>query len=199
MSTRITKQQREKGFTLVELMVSLTVFSIVMTISVGTLLVLIDLNSKAQAVYSATTNLSFALDSMTREIRTGYRYYCKESSGNPEEALPDSTVTNDCDAGDFVSFIREEDDVRMGYRLDEATHAIEQKESSGNWVPITADDVSVDEFSVTVDNSTTYSPGNDEEQPTADIVVKGHVNNGLDTDTDFYIQTHIVQRRLDII
>ena len=41
----------KKGFTLIELMVSLTVFSIVMVVSIGTLLIMIDSNAKAQALY----------------------------------------------------------------------------------------------------------------------------------------------------
>lgn len=187
------------GFTLVELMVSLTVFSIVMTISTGTLLVLIDLNSKAQALYSATTNLSFALDSMTREMRTGYRYHCAAtiSSGLP---LPPNTAN--CSNGAFVAFTREEDAVRMGYRLNTETHAIEQKVSNGNWVAITASDVYVDTFQITVANSGTLTDGTGTDrqaQPSVDVLVEGHVNNGLDTETDFLIQTHILQRRLDII
>jgi len=191
-----------RGFSLVELMVSLTIFSIVMTVSTGTLLVLIDMNAKAQALYSATTNLSFALDSMTRQVRTGYRYYCDMSSQSSSEALPNLNVTDDCDEGNFLKFVREEDGVRMGYRLNTASRSIEQKEESGNWVSITADDVVIDTFEVTVKHPATLTGGSGPDrllQPTVEIIVKGHVNNGLDTDTDFNIQSRILQRRLDII
>ncbi|MFT7507155.1 MAG: prepilin-type N-terminal cleavage/methylation domain-containing protein, partial [Acidimicrobiales bacterium] len=70
----------DTGFTLVEVMVSLALFSSVVTMAVGTLVVLIDANSKAQNAQLAVTNVSFALDSMTREIRTGLNYYCLESN-----------------------------------------------------------------------------------------------------------------------
>ena len=75
---------------------------------------------------------------------------------------------------------------------------------------ITADEVVVTEFRVTVENSSTHlsrdlpSPASDdfggnENQPVVKFKVRGYVNNGLDTNTDFFIQTHIVQRRLDIL
>ncbi|MEY3784194.1 MAG: hypothetical protein RLZZ230_516 [Candidatus Parcubacteria bacterium] len=85
-----TKQQ---GFTLVEMIVSLGVFSIVITMAVGALLVMIASNGQLQAEQSVMTNLSFALDSMTREIRTGTNYYCDSagsySVGGPNNIFKD--------------------------------------------------------------------------------------------------------------
>ncbi len=67
---------RTTGFTLIEMIVSLAIFSLVVTMSIGSLLVLISGNQKLQGEQSVMTNLSFAIDSMTREIRTGYSYIC---------------------------------------------------------------------------------------------------------------------------
>ncbi len=75
----MTMRQRypkEAGFTLIEMIVSLAVFAFVVTISVGALLVLISSNQRLQGEQNVMTNLSFILDSMTREIRTGYAYFC---------------------------------------------------------------------------------------------------------------------------
>lgn len=69
-------QKSGAGFTIIELIVSLALFTFVLTVSVGALLVLIAGNQKEQSAQSVMTNLAFALDSMTREIRTGYDYYC---------------------------------------------------------------------------------------------------------------------------
>jgi prepilin-type N-terminal cleavage/methylation domain-containing protein len=68
------------GFTLIEMIVSLALFSVVITISVGALLVLIASNRQLQDEQAVLTNLSFALDSMTREIRTGSAYVCGSES-----------------------------------------------------------------------------------------------------------------------
>lgn len=68
----------QAGFSLVELIVSLALFSVVVTISVGALLVLIAANDQQQKEQSIMSNLSFALDSMTREMRTGTYYFCDQ-------------------------------------------------------------------------------------------------------------------------
>ena len=72
------------GFTLVEMLVALALFSVVITIAVGALLMLISSNQRLQSEQSVMTNLSFALDSMTREIRTGAAYFC--ASGDDRDA-----------------------------------------------------------------------------------------------------------------
>lgn len=78
-------KQHSHGFTLIEMIVSLGVFSIIVTIAVGALLALISGNQKLQGEQSIMTNISFALDSMTREIRTGYFYVC---AGVPNKNQP---------------------------------------------------------------------------------------------------------------
>ena len=203
---------RKTGFTLVELMVSLTIFSIVMLVSVGTLLIMIDINAKAQALYSATTNLSFALDSMTREIRTGKDYYCKTSDGTAGETLPSQTAPRpkkDCGPGvegNYLGFSRGRDNWQVGYRLVESGGfgTIQQKinnpgGSTGDtaWMPITADDVDIDLFELTVEHTDTHTANGDTEQPIVKVLVKGKISNGLATDTEFNVETHIVQRLLD--
>jgi prepilin-type N-terminal cleavage/methylation domain-containing protein len=70
----------KQGFTLIEMIVSLAIFSFVITIAVGALLMLMSANKQLQGEQSVMTNLSFALDSMAREIRTGTFYYCESKS-----------------------------------------------------------------------------------------------------------------------
>lgn len=82
---------KKSGFTLIEIIVSLALFSVVVTIAVGALLILIASNRQLQNEQSVLSNLSFALDSMTREIRTGSNYYCaasqNQNSGSPGRRL----------------------------------------------------------------------------------------------------------------
>lgn len=64
----------KKGFTLIELMVAVSIFAIVMVISMGAILTVVDGNRKNQTMQVAITNLNFAVESMTRSIKTGYNY-----------------------------------------------------------------------------------------------------------------------------
>ncbi|MFA6408062.1 MAG: prepilin-type N-terminal cleavage/methylation domain-containing protein [Candidatus Paceibacterota bacterium] len=68
------------GYTLVELMVAVGLFAIVMLLASGAYLVMIGLNRQAQGIATGINNLSFALETMTRSIRTGSGYTCPGGS-----------------------------------------------------------------------------------------------------------------------
>jgi len=60
---------KKNGFTLIEMLVAVSLFVFVMLIGVGVLLSIIDANRKARALSSVMNNLNFALESMSRNIR----------------------------------------------------------------------------------------------------------------------------------
>jgi prepilin-type N-terminal cleavage/methylation domain-containing protein len=208
---RRIQKDRIRGFSLVELMVSLSLFSTVMVISVGTLLVMININAKGQALYSSSTNLSFALDNMTRELRTGYHYFCDDAGAYYYTSLPEDypsdgadNFAQDCSSKDFIAFTREWDSHRMGYRLANSAIEFREEQSDGtlvtDWTPITSKNIVVSTFDMTVKGAESFYDGNNTAQAVIDISVKGSAanNNGLDTSTDFNIQSHIVAHRLDV-
>lgn len=65
---------RTRGYTLVELMVAVGLFALIMTLAAGAYLMMISYNRHAQAISTGINNLSFALETMTRDIRTGTGY-----------------------------------------------------------------------------------------------------------------------------
>ena len=67
-------QKVNKGFTLIEILVAVAIFALVMLIAVGAVLSAVDANRKAQSLNSIVNNLSFALESMIRDMRTGKDY-----------------------------------------------------------------------------------------------------------------------------
>lgn len=71
-----------RGFTLVEMMVALGIFAMVVTTTVGAFLVLIASNRTLQADQIVMNNLTFLMDNMTRELRTGTNYYCQTARRN---------------------------------------------------------------------------------------------------------------------
>jgi len=69
----------QHGFTLVEIIVSLSIFIVVAIIALGALIKIVNANAKAQTLQSAFTNLNFALDGMSRGIRLGHDVHCEST------------------------------------------------------------------------------------------------------------------------
>lgn len=65
-----------QGFTLVEIIVATSIFTVVMLITIGALLSLNDASRKAQALRTVIDNLNFAIEDLNRKIRTGDSYRC---------------------------------------------------------------------------------------------------------------------------
>ena len=71
-----------RGYTLLEMTVSVGIFSLVMLVAAGAYLKLIQLDRQARATNELVTNLSFAVDSMSRAVRTGSGYQCNKTGTN---------------------------------------------------------------------------------------------------------------------
>lgn len=194
MSFDKRKYMHQGGFTLIELMVSVTIFAIVMTISVGTLLVMIDATRKAQSLQAAMTNISFVSDSITRNIRTGYNYYCASYI----DTLPSGSDSQDCaSGGQAISFVRNKDGKRVGFRLNTIDKSIERNVDNGGWLRVTSQNITINTFDIIVEYSGGYYSDGDLSQPHVSLLIEGIVDEGLESETDFALQTNVTQRVLD--
>src|SRR3990167_2897905 len=96
LPTTYSRQPRtmpKGGFTLIELLVSVAVFSVIMAISLGSVISILDAGRKANSLRSVMTNLNFAVEVMSREIKFGKNYYCGTDTSSPH------VLTNDCAGG----------------------------------------------------------------------------------------------------
>ncbi len=93
--------KRIKGFTLIEILISLALFSFVLMISGSVIVSVIDINKRGQAVSSVVNNLNYSIDSMIRDIKTGYLYKCNSGiTGTINvSVLKSSNEKGDCDNG----------------------------------------------------------------------------------------------------
>ncbi len=90
--------KNEKGFTLVETLVSLSLFSVVLLITGGVIVSIIGINRKNQAISSVVSNLNYSIDSMIRDIKTGYAYRCDYKGINTvDEVKKTLGVSKKCD------------------------------------------------------------------------------------------------------
>jgi len=93
-----------RGYTLIELIVSVAIFTIVMLIAGAAFLAVISLDRKARATNDVVTNLSYVVESMERSIRTGTGYRCG-GIGDCWATPRDSFSFTDAD-GRVVSYAR---------------------------------------------------------------------------------------------
>ena len=196
------KKNRCRGFSLIELLVSISIFTIVLTIAVGALLVLIDANARAQSMQQVMTELSFAIDSISREVRTGRGIYC--SNSEPSPSLSDDT-TNDCNGAVYLSVVEGGESLTAGqstnritFHYDSANEQIRRRISDNSWYPLTADDVHITDMFFYVSDSTT-GQFNDEVQVNVTIYIEGYVGEKATTDSSFALQTTISRRVMDLI
>jgi prepilin-type N-terminal cleavage/methylation domain-containing protein len=213
----------KSGFTLIEVIVSLALFSVVITIAVGALLILISSNRQLQNEQSVLSNLSFALDSMTREIRTGSNYYCAIATSLTDARLnPSEGNVGDCFdglSGDAAGSPRYEviafdeggnsltgsGSSRIVYFHDRTDGKLYRTLGTGNPESIVSDGIYLSDVDFFVTGSGRTVNG-DELQPKITIVIEAY-NSKDDFDADnadgvrdraYVIQTTVTQRILDI-
>ncbi|MFA6295695.1 MAG: type II secretion system protein [Candidatus Paceibacterota bacterium] len=99
----IKKAYTTKGFTLLEMLVSLGIFAIVAVIAVGALVRITGLNRQAQTLQSSMNNIGYALETMSRDMRMRSQYDCNykvEDINWANGAGPTDLNRNDCIANE---------------------------------------------------------------------------------------------------
>jgi prepilin-type N-terminal cleavage/methylation domain-containing protein len=195
----------QRGFTLIELLVSVALFTIVMVTALGALLSLSAASRRAQAFKSAIDNLSSAVESMTRNIRTGSGYHCGSLTGG------------NCTTGGvnnytfvFTAFNGQTTYYRLeNTTTDSANAATVCGQTSGtvgclarstdgtNWLAITAPEVVVESVGYPFYVFGTAVGSADNIQPRVIFTVRGYVQVTGTIQIPFNIQTNVTQRIYD--
>lgn len=76
-----------KAFTLVEMLVAVTIFSFVVLIAVGALFTVQKISTKTQQTQIILDGVNLSMEQMTRDIHYGWEFHCENISGNPDPAL----------------------------------------------------------------------------------------------------------------
>ncbi len=176
-----------RGFTLIELMVAVGLFALVMTLAAGAYLMMINANRQAQALATGINNLSFGLETMTRDIRTGTDY-CGGSS------CPPGTFTFTNVNGQTVTY----ELVENGTTCNGAPAGYLARVTSGVTTPLTDPSVMISSLTFTTFGTAPYSVGNDTTQARVTMVVNGCVNAGPGKTQNFTIETGATMRGTDL-
>ena len=194
MNVHSMREITTKGFTLLELIVSVGLFSVVVMIASGAYLSLIALDREVRLTNELVTNLSFAVDSMSRGIRTGQYYDC-----NPSDADGNST-TGQCHQFSYT----DSNGCRITYEntngtLTQTTNGTNCTEGSD--IPLTDARIQLSQDSP--EGLTFYVRGAGtssalEIQPSVVFVLHGTIEEVEGKETSFTIQGQATQRFIDL-
>lgn len=174
-----------RGFTLIEMIVSIGLFSLVMLVVTAAYLTIIALDREARTTNEVVANLSFATESMARNIRTGTQYSCA-GAGN-----------GSCSQFSF----RDADGQQITYLLkNDGTIA---QCSSGTCTPASISAVSLTDPRIKIQSLTflVRGVGTGEATPTQPWVViniRGTLAGNKGHTVDFSVQTGATQRLLEL-
>jgi prepilin-type N-terminal cleavage/methylation domain-containing protein len=168
---KIHQIQSHKGFTLMEVMVAVSIFAIVVTVGIGALLTINNNYKKAQTSRQAVDSLTFILESMSRSIRTAQEW--------------DPNHTNTTYRFEFL----DQDGVNIVYEL--APGEVFMTKGTDDPVRLNPGNVFIDQLLFT-------QSGGMGQQSYLQINLTGTVTLGQDT-SNFAFQTGVSKRSLDVV
>lgn len=178
----------QKGFTLIEIMVAVSIFSMVMVVAIGATLAIVSANKRAQALNSVIANLNFAIEGMVRDLRTGYDYDC-------DPVNPGTDCLTGASSIKFHS-AQYNGDVTYGFDANsDCGYGLYKIEGGTNYC-LTGDDVHINSVKFYVAGSAPASLGN-YDQAKILITINGNFV-GYGSLREFNLQSMVSQRKLDI-
>ncbi len=200
-------QKSQGGFTIIETMVATSLFLLVTTVGIGALLNANLIHQKSEDKRSILDNLSFVMEEMSRNIRTGYAYHCFTSGESiPSDASVVLSTPKSCARGWALSFeyvygdYSELGDQWVYYISEEGKvfKATNQPYDASGFVQLTSDEIFVDpELSHFVVVGAESPLSSNYEQPMVTIRLVGTITYQGVT-TPFALQNTLSQRLLDI-
>lgn len=191
--------KKQKGFTLIELMVATSIFMVVMLAATGALMVASNSAREAKALRQSMDNVNYAMDTISRSLRLGSGFYCTSTS----VYLPVYT-TQDCSSGGAAIVFIPANTTTPGqadtmYRLGSigatTMHEIERCDKNGNCVALTSPTVDITDLKFIVKGSGATSTG-DFNQPNVFIMISGQVYV-KNQNVKFFLQTLASQRNFE--
>jgi len=195
------RRQKTAGFSLIEMIVAVSVFLVAVLIISGALLRLVDASRKAHSVRGAMDNIGTALEGMSRTMRFGTVYHCRcESSAIAYATQQSCPMTNlatgeggaNCLGFEGPDGDPSDDNDQIVYRFQSVggKGQIQRSTNSGTtWSVVTSPETIVTTLKFYVNGTEA-----DNNQPSANIIIRGYVQESPETKTTFDVQTIVTQR-----
>ncbi len=157
------------------------VFSIAILVSLSSIFSISDAQKKAVALQNTLDNLRFAIEAVSKEVRTGSSFHCGSDI---------SLTPQDCSAGTALTFLNADGDTVTYYKDQDQ---LVKKVGADLPQSITAVAVKVERFVFYVSGA----PPGDKLQPRVTIVIEGVVSPTSRTETKLQLEIMVSQRNLD--
>jgi len=206
--------QKERGFTLVEMIVSLGLFTIVLFLATSALLTIVNADRKSRATRIAIDNLNLTLENMARRIKTGSIYNCGGGIGTKDCSVAQSSFSFSDQTGVHTVYKRAQGTGNTAsgsgcgslYRVTQGC-ILRFDSTTGIFIPITSPEMDITNVSFFVSGSApcgSVAPSKvcltNNQQPAVAIVIDGSFGfSSVNTSakSSFKIQTALTQRTYD--
>jgi prepilin-type N-terminal cleavage/methylation domain-containing protein len=198
--------RQKKGFTLVEMIVSIGLFTIVLFIASSAFLAVLNADRKSRATRTAIDNLNLSLEDMSRRIKTGTTYNCGGGLGTADCTEPDLKEA-------FAVY--DQNNERVIYKRGVGPNAVTTgagaggcgnagftgtqgcliRDKGGVALAVTGKDIDIQVLRFMVNGTASFSV--DTTQPYVVILVGGVTTAGKIT-SKFNLQTMVTQRMYDL-
>lgn len=195
--TKKTTPNLACGFSLIELLVAVSIFTVVAMVSISALISVNDANKKAQTIRAIIDNLNFSVENMARNLRVGSNYYC----GYSATERPPGDCPNSSNA---ISFFDHNGNWIVYYLSTDGRNQIRKISGTGTDLPLTPyidsapgglQPLEINHLAFFVSGAASTG---DNQQPRVVIVLSGTARYSEKIETKFQIQTSVSQRSLDL-
>ena len=171
-----------RGYTLVELVIAVGVFALIMMLASGAYIVMISISRQTQGTATGVNNLAFAIETMTRTIRTGTNYSCNPGGGGGGGG------GGDC-SGRSTFYVMDSDGNSVDYAFSNGV--------------ITQNGAALTDPSVNITSLAFYAygtgrPPSDYHAPRVTFIVSGTVSSGPGKTEPFTVESGATMRGSDI-
>jgi len=179
------------GYLLIELLISITVFSIIVVIAVGSFVNVLRTQRQVAALSAAESNLGVVMEGMAREIRTGY-LFCTDADGVTLDSACGCAVFGSEKVCSALKFIDAEGD-NVEYSLNASS--VLEKSVNGTAQEVTGNDVKIQYFNaILFGNSPT-----DHWNPRVTLTVGIHPNDASLLGNVLNLETTVSARQIDCL
>jgi prepilin-type N-terminal cleavage/methylation domain-containing protein len=180
------KNNRKNGYTIIETMIAVSVFVIVVMIGMDALLNVGVIHQKSQNTRSLIDSLSFVMEDISKNLRTGTSYHCIDDNGVSSFTIPHSCPNG----GTGISF-KSVNGYQITYTIGSS---IDRSVAGGTLIPLTPPEIVIDPSSGFFVMGAELS---DMGQPLVTVRLVGEIFY-KNVSTPFSLQTSVSQRLIDL-